>query len=70
MVFISWTIPVQLFQMLSLQVAIRDRVTTLRRTTVAEPTSREAMDMPANAAEDLGSSSLLLFLLIYLDYVI
>ena len=28
---------------------------------VVEPTSREAMDMPADAAEDLGSSSLLYF---------
>ena len=28
---------------------------------MAEPTSREAMDMPANAAEDLGSFCLLLF---------
>ena len=61
MVFIPWTIPVQLFRMLTLQEAIRTWATTLRRTTVAEPTSREAMDMLANAAEDLGFISLLLF---------
>ena len=65
-----WTIPVQLFRMLALQVAIRTSTTTRRRTTVAELTSRETMDMPADVAKDLGSSSLLLFLLIYLDYVI
>ena len=54
--------------MLTLQVAIRTSATTRRKTTVAEPTSREAMDMPADAVEDLGSSSLLfIFLLIYLD---
>ena len=47
--------------MLTLQEAIGTLVTTRRRTTVAEPTSREAMDMLADAAEDLGSSSLLLF---------
>ena len=33
----------------------------MRKTAVAEPTSREAMDMPADVAEDLGSSSVLLF---------
>ena len=70
MVLKPWTIPVQIFRMLTLQVAIRTSATTQRKTTVAEPTSREAMDMLADAAEDLGSSSLLLLLLIYLDYVI
>ena len=60
MVLKPWTIPVQLFRMLALQVAIRTLTTTRRRTTVAEPTSREAMDMPVDAVEDLGSSSLLL----------
>ena len=62
MVFIPWTIPVQLFQMLTLQVAIRTSTTTLRKTTVAEATSREAMDMLADAAvEDIRTFSLHLF---------
>ena len=63
MVLKPWTIPVQLFQMLTLQVAIKALASTRRRTMVAEPTSREAMDMLADVAEDLGSSSLLLFCL-------
>ena len=54
MVLKPWTIPVQLFRMLTLQVANRTSATTLRKITVAEPTSREAMDMLADAAvEDL-----------------
>ena len=59
--FKPWTIHVQIFRMLTLQVAIRTSATTQRKTTVAEPTSREAMDMLANAAEDIGFISLLLF---------
>ena len=47
--------------MLTLQVAVRTSATTLRKTTVAEPTLREAMDMLANAVvEDLELFSLLL----------
>ena len=61
MVLKPLTIPVQLFRMLTLQVAIRTWTSAQRRTTVAEPTSREAMDMPVDAVEDLGSLSLLLF---------
>ena len=54
MVFIPWTFPVQLFRLMSMQVAYRTWVTMLRRTSVAEPTSREAMDMLADdAVEDL-----------------
>ena len=52
MVFIPWTIPVQLFRMLILHEAFRTWMTTLRKTTVAEPTSREAMDMLADAVVD------------------
>ena len=37
---------------------------------MAEPTSREAMDMPANAAEDLGFPSLLSIFVDLLGYVI
>ena len=47
--------------MLTLQEVFRTWVTTQKRTTVAEPTSMKVMDMPADAAEDLGSLSLLLF---------
>ena len=47
--------------MLTLQEAFRTWMTTLRKTTVAESTSRKATDMPADAVEDLGSFSLLLF---------
>ena len=47
--------------MLTLQEAIRTWASMLRRTTVAEPTSREAMDMPVDASEGLGSFSLLFF---------
>ena len=53
--------PCPAFRMLILQVAIRTLATTRRKTTVAEPTSREAMDMPADVAEDIGFISLLLF---------
>ena len=61
MVLKPWTILVQLFRMLTLQVAIRTLAIIQRRTTVAEPTLREAMVMPADAVEDLGPSSLLYF---------